>query len=98
MQNKKRVGGRTSGKLAIPKVSRLQKKVSENMQVEGTKVTELITSSVRKQKTGKISILIHLFMLLCFVWQTYVSTQLELFQKLLRSVLLQQIWILHLGW
>ncbi|KAL3511435.1 hypothetical protein ACH5RR_030836 [Cinchona calisaya] len=52
MQNRKKVGGRTSGELASPKVSRLQK-VSENMQVQAKKVTELITSSARKQKTTR---------------------------------------------
>lgn len=52
MQNKKKFGGRISGQLASPKVSRLQKKVSENAHIQAKKVTELITSSARKQKTG----------------------------------------------
>lgn len=53
MQNKKKVGGRSSGELATPKASRLQKKVSNNMQVQAKKVTEIITSSTRKQKTAR---------------------------------------------
>lgn len=51
MQTKKKVTERNSAQeLASPKVSRHQKKLSENGQIQGKKVTELITSSARKQK------------------------------------------------
>ncbi|KAA8528974.1 hypothetical protein F0562_033538 [Nyssa sinensis] len=51
MQTKKKVNGRNSAReLASPKVSRHQKKVSENVQMAEKKVTELITSSARKQR------------------------------------------------
>uniref|UniRef100_A0A5B7BZP0 FCP1 homology domain-containing protein n=1 Tax=Davidia involucrata TaxID=16924 RepID=A0A5B7BZP0_DAVIN len=51
MQTKKKVNGRNSAReLASSKVSRHQKKVSENVQMAEKKVTELITSSARKQK------------------------------------------------
>lgn len=53
MQTKKKVGGRNSAQdHSSPKVSRQQKKVSENVQIAEKKVTELITSSARKQKNG----------------------------------------------
>ncbi|KAK4841236.1 hypothetical protein QYF36_001206 [Acer negundo] len=52
MQTKKKVNGRNVSRSehASPRVSRASKKVSENGQVAEKKVTELITSSVRKQK------------------------------------------------
>ncbi|TXG56055.1 hypothetical protein EZV62_017368 [Acer yangbiense] len=52
MQTKKKVNGRNASRSehASPRVSRASKKVSENGQVAEKKVTELITSSVRKQK------------------------------------------------
>ncbi|KAL2559939.1 CTD small phosphatase-like protein 2 [Forsythia ovata] len=50
MQTKKKVTGRNSRDLASPRVSRHQKKLYENVQVQAKKVTELITSSVRKKK------------------------------------------------
>ncbi|KAL2543466.1 SCP1-like small phosphatase 5 [Abeliophyllum distichum] len=50
MQTKKKVTGRNSRDLASPRVSRHQKKLSENIQVQAKKVTELITSSARKKK------------------------------------------------
>lgn len=54
MQTKKKVTGRNSTReLASPKVSKHQKKVSENVQVQERKVAELITSSARKQRVGK---------------------------------------------
>ncbi|CAI9093208.1 OLC1v1028651C3 [Oldenlandia corymbosa var. corymbosa] len=53
MQNKKKVGGRTSGEIASAKGSRHQKKVSENLHVQVKKVSDIITSSTRKQKTGR---------------------------------------------
>ncbi|KAL2253756.1 UNVERIFIED_CONTAM: CTD small phosphatase-like protein 2 [Sesamum indicum] len=50
MQTKKKSTGRNSRELASPRVSRQQKKLVENVQVQGKKVTELITSSARKKK------------------------------------------------
>ncbi|XP_059308395.1 uncharacterized protein LOC132059700 isoform X2 [Lycium ferocissimum] len=52
MQTKKKLNGRKPRELASPKVSRQQRKMSENVQTEAKQVTELITSSVRKQKSG----------------------------------------------
>ncbi|XP_052187259.1 uncharacterized protein LOC127798023 isoform X2 [Diospyros lotus] len=53
MQTKKKVGGRNPARdPASPKVYRHQKKASENAQIVEEKVTELITSSVRKQNFG----------------------------------------------
>lgn len=53
MQTKKRASGKNSRELASPRVSRQQKKLVENGQVQGKKVAELITSSARKKKVGK---------------------------------------------
>ncbi|GFZ21144.1 SCP1-like small phosphatase 5 [Actinidia rufa] len=51
MQTKKKVCGRNSSRDPVsPKVSKHQKKVSENVQVAERKGTEIITSSARKQK------------------------------------------------
>ncbi|KAL0385358.1 UNVERIFIED_CONTAM: CTD small phosphatase-like protein 2 [Sesamum radiatum] len=52
MQTKKKSSGRNSRELASPRISRQQKKLVENVQVQGKKVTELITSSARKKKVG----------------------------------------------
>lgn len=53
MQTKKRISGRNASREhASPRVSRAQKKASENAQVADKKVPELITSSARKQKCG----------------------------------------------
>ncbi|XP_044490652.1 CTD small phosphatase-like protein 2 [Mangifera indica] len=55
MQTKKKVYGRkASQEHASPRVLRAPKKVSENVQVAEKKVTELITSSIRKQKSVNI--------------------------------------------
>lgn len=55
MQTKKKVTARNSAReLASPKVSRHLKKVSESAQVQERNVTELITSSARKQRVGKL--------------------------------------------
>lgn len=51
MQTKKKNGGRNSARdHATPKVSRPQRKVSENVQISERKVADLITSSARKQR------------------------------------------------
>ncbi|KAJ6346968.1 hypothetical protein OIU76_003624 [Salix suchowensis] len=51
MQTKKRISGRNGPREpASPRISRAQKKLSENLQVAEKKVSELITSSARKQK------------------------------------------------
>ncbi|KAJ6307637.1 hypothetical protein OIU76_017435 [Salix suchowensis] len=51
MQAKKRICGRNASREhASPRISRAQKKLSENVQVAEKKVSELITSSARKQK------------------------------------------------
>ncbi|KAL8520153.1 hypothetical protein ACS0TY_010900 [Phlomoides rotata] len=56
MQTKKKASGKNSRELASPRVSRHQKKLVENGQVQGKKVAELITSSARKKKVvGTIS-------------------------------------------
>ncbi|KAK6930821.1 FCP1 homology domain [Dillenia turbinata] len=53
MQTTKRISGRSSSRdHASPRVSRHQKKVSENLQAAERKVTELITSSARKQNAS----------------------------------------------
>ncbi|XP_049392064.1 uncharacterized protein LOC125856539 isoform X2 [Solanum stenotomum] len=52
MQTKKKLNGRNPRELASPKVSRQQRKMSEKVQTEAKQVKELITSSVRKQKSG----------------------------------------------
>ncbi|KAJ4710849.1 CTD small phosphatase-like protein 2 [Melia azedarach] len=55
MQTKKKVNGRNASREhASPRVTRAAKKVSENGQVAEKKVTELIASSVRKQKSISI--------------------------------------------
>lgn len=51
MQTKKRIAGRTTSReLNTPRISRTQKKAPDNVQANQKKVTELITSSARKQK------------------------------------------------
>ncbi|PIN09341.1 TFIIF-interacting CTD phosphatase, including NLI-interacting factor [Handroanthus impetiginosus] len=55
MQTKKRATGRNSKELASPRVTRQQKKLVENAQVQAKKVTELITSSARKKKVVTVS-------------------------------------------
>ncbi|RAL42980.1 hypothetical protein DM860_009762 [Cuscuta australis] len=52
MQMRKRVDGKNSRDLASPRISRHQKKLSENIQNQAKKVSDLITSSARKQKPG----------------------------------------------
>ncbi|KAK9276107.1 hypothetical protein L1049_005638 [Liquidambar formosana] len=53
MQTKKKIQGRNSSREhASPRVSRSQKKVSENALVTEKKVAELITSSARKQRVA----------------------------------------------
>ncbi|XP_016463560.2 uncharacterized protein LOC107786572 isoform X2 [Nicotiana tabacum] len=52
MQTKKKLNGRNPRELASPKVSRQQRKMSENVQTQAKQVKELITSTVRKQKSG----------------------------------------------
>ncbi|KAF5726671.1 SCP1-like small phosphatase 5 isoform 2 [Tripterygium wilfordii] len=52
MQTKKRIPSR---EVASPRVSRAQKKAAENAQVAEKKVTELITSSARRQRCVKRS-------------------------------------------
>ncbi|PIA51140.1 hypothetical protein AQUCO_01100167v1 [Aquilegia coerulea] len=54
MQTKKKLPARNARGLASPRVSRAQKKASENLQVPEKKVAELITSSPRKHKCGGI--------------------------------------------
>lgn len=55
MQTKKKVNGRNASREhASPRVSRTVKKGSENVEVPKKKVTELITSSVRKQKSVSV--------------------------------------------
>ncbi|KAL2525785.1 TFIIF-interacting CTD phosphatase [Abeliophyllum distichum] len=49
-ETKKKVTGRNSRETANPRVSRQQKKLSENVQVQPKKVAELITSSARNKK------------------------------------------------
>ncbi|KAL8113977.1 hypothetical protein AgCh_021040 [Apium graveolens] len=57
MQTKKKVPTRSSAReLASPKVSRHQKKASENVQLQERKPNELITSSARKQRVPKKSV------------------------------------------
>ncbi|XP_019264711.1 PREDICTED: CTD small phosphatase-like protein 2 isoform X5 [Nicotiana attenuata] len=51
MQTKKKLNGRNQRELASPKVSRQQRKMSENVQTQAKQVKELITSTVRKQKS-----------------------------------------------
>ncbi|XP_061982340.1 uncharacterized protein LOC133702131 isoform X2 [Populus nigra] len=55
MQTKKRISGRNAPREpASPRISRAQKKLMENLQVAEKKVSELITSSARKQKCGSL--------------------------------------------
>ncbi|KAJ7004681.1 CTD small phosphatase-like protein 2 isoform X1 [Populus alba x Populus x berolinensis] len=55
MQTKKRISGRNAPREpASPRISRAQKKLLENLQVAEKKVSELITSSARKQKCGTL--------------------------------------------
>lgn len=71
MQTKKKVNGRNASREhASPRVSRTVKKGSENVEVPKKKVTELITSSVRKQKSGILSSSSCIFVL-CF-WKVPV--------------------------
>lgn len=57
MQTKNRISGRNASRaLASSKASRPQKKISEKVQGPEKKATELITSSVRKQKLGMLLI------------------------------------------
>ncbi|KAM3344532.1 CTD small phosphatase-like protein 2 isoform X1 [Capsicum galapagoense] len=52
MQTKKKFNGRYPRELASPKISRQLRITSENGETEAKQVKELITSSVRKQKSG----------------------------------------------
>ena len=52
MQTRERATGRNSREVVSPRVPRLQKKLVENVHVQGKKVAELITSSARKKKVG----------------------------------------------
>lgn len=52
MQTRKKVDGKNARELGSPRISRHQKKLSENIQNQSKKVSDLITSSVRKQKSG----------------------------------------------
>lgn len=71
MQTKKKANGRNASREhASPRVSRTVKKGSENVEVPKKKVTELITSSVRKQKSGILSSSSCIFVL-CF-WKVPV--------------------------
>lgn len=64
MQTKKKVPTRTSAREVVsPKVSRHQKKASENVQVQERKANELITSSARKQRVRKLMFQIYV---LCY--------------------------------
>ncbi|XP_012085675.1 CTD small phosphatase-like protein 2 isoform X2 [Jatropha curcas] len=55
MQTKKRVSGRNSSREHVsPRISRTQKKAPDNVQPCQKKVTELITSSARKQRCGSL--------------------------------------------
>lgn len=53
MQTKKRISGRNAAR-EQGRVSRSQKKVSENVQTDEKKVAELITSSARKPRHGML--------------------------------------------
>ena len=58
MQTKKRISGKNaSQEHDSPKASKPQKKISGKVQGPVKNVTELITSSVRKQKLGILLIL-----------------------------------------
>ncbi|KAL1550449.1 CTD small phosphatase-like protein 2 [Salvia divinorum] len=50
MQTRKRTTGRNSCEVVSSRVPRQQKKLAENVHVQGKKVAELITSSARKKK------------------------------------------------
>lgn len=64
MQTKKKVTGRNSAReVSSPKASRHQKKLSEDVKIQEKKVTELITSSARKQRLGKFLSQTHYFTL-----------------------------------
>lgn len=55
MQTKTKNSRGTAGREhASPRVSRAQQKVSENVQAVEKKVKDLITSSARKQRVGKL--------------------------------------------
>ncbi|XP_065873218.1 uncharacterized protein [Euphorbia lathyris] len=55
MQTKKRIGGRNASReVSSPRITRTQKKASDNVQAGQKKVTELITSSVRKQRCAAV--------------------------------------------
>lgn len=55
MQTKKKnSGGSAAREHGSPRVSRAQQKVSENVQAVEKKVKDLITSSARKQRLGKL--------------------------------------------
>lgn len=54
MPTKKKVTGRYSREVASPRCLRQQKRLVQNVQIQTKKVTELITSSARKKKVGKL--------------------------------------------
>jgi len=59
MQTKKKASRRNgSQECTSPKVSRAQKKASDNSQVVEKKVADLITSSARKIKPRKLSVVV----------------------------------------
>jgi hypothetical protein len=62
MQTKKRISGRNAPREpASPRISRAQKKLLENLQVAEKKVSELITSSARKQKCGMLLLFFYIY-------------------------------------
>lgn len=55
MQTRKKSSGRTTSREhTSPKVSRAQKKTHEDVKVLDNRVTDMITSSSRKQRLGKL--------------------------------------------
>ncbi|XP_031121571.1 CTD small phosphatase-like protein 2 isoform X1 [Ipomoea triloba] len=72
MQTRKKVDGKNARELGSPRISRHQKKLSENIQNQSKRVSDLITSSARKQKSviGNLQLGL-LFFLLILLGNTF---------------------------
>lgn len=62
MQTKKKASRRNASReCGSPRVSRVQRRASENGQVVEKKATDLITSSARKNKSRKLPVMVSVF-------------------------------------
>lgn len=95
MQNKKKISGKKFGELASPRATRLRKKASENLQGQAKKVTDIITSSTRKQKPSKHYNVEHIFMIRCKIAPPFMLSC-WLVMRTLTRISLKSEWLLKI--